>query len=111
MTALRARGHRVHSGPSVSTDALLAQPDHLVAAWAAAGHLGVDMESSAVLTVARAFGARAASLLFVWDELPGRSWTDAFTPKERAAQVRAEQDVFDVALELAAQEPGTGPQS
>ncbi|MCW2607124.1 MAG: uridine phosphorylase [Frankiales bacterium] len=98
---LRALGHRVHTGPSVSTDALLAQPDHLVASWAAAGHLGVDLETSAVLTAARAFGVRAASLLFVWDELPGRSWTAPFTEAERAAQLRAERDVFAVALTLA----------
>ncbi|MCW2777525.1 MAG: hypothetical protein JWN17_1250, partial [Frankiales bacterium] len=44
--ALRARGLPVHTGPSISTDALLAQPDDLVASWAAAGHLGVDMETS-----------------------------------------------------------------
>ncbi len=98
--ALRACGLTVHQGPSVSTDALLAQPDELVAQWAAGGHLGVDMETSAVLTVAAAFGVRAVSLLFVWDELPGRSWTDPFTSDERAAQLRAEAAVFEVALTL-----------
>lgn len=97
---LRDRGITVHRGPSVSTDALLAQPGELVAGWAAAGHLGVDLETSAVLTVARAFGVRAASLLFVWDELPGRPWTAPFSEPERAAQLRAEQAVFEVALTL-----------
>ena len=101
VAGLRSRGLAVHAGPSVSTDALLAQPDDLVAAWAAAGHLGVDMETSAVLTAAQAFGMRAASLLFVWDELPGRSWTAPFSADERAAQLRAEAAVFEVALSLA----------
>jgi uridine phosphorylase len=101
VAALRERGLPVHSGPSVSTDALLAQPAELVAAWAAAGHLGVDMETSAVLTAARAVGVRAASVLFVWDELPGRSWSDPFAPEERAAQLRGESAVFEVALTLA----------
>ena len=100
-TLLTERGLRVHRGTTVSTSALLQQPDELVAAWAAAGHLGVDMETSAVFSAAAHFGVRAASLLFVWDELPGRSWTDAFSPAEQAAQTAANQAVFEVALGLA----------
>lgn len=90
----------VRVGPTVSTDALLAQPDELVARWAAEGHLGVDMETSAVFSAARAFGVEAVSLLFVWDELPGRAWTDAFTAEESAAQTRANARTFEVALSL-----------
>ena len=103
--AARARGVRVHRGPTVSTDALLAQPPELVQAWSRAGHLGVDLETSAVFSAAAAGGVRAASLLFVWDELPGRSWTDPFTPGETAAQARAGRVVFEAALSLAV--PGT----
>ena len=44
---------------------------------------------------------RAASLLFGWDELPGRTWTDTFTPEEQRAQARAGAAVFEVALEMA----------
>lgn len=98
---LAARGLTAHRGTTISTSALLQQPDDLVASWAAAGHLGVDMETSAVLSVAAHFGVRAASLLFVWDELPGRSWTDPFSPAEQAAQARANAAVFEVALQLA----------
>lgn len=97
---LDSRGLTAHRGSTLSTSALLQQPDDLVATWRAAGHLGVDMETSAVLTVATHFGLRAASLLFVWDELPGRSWTDTFTPAEQAAQERANAAVFEVALTL-----------
>ena len=95
-------GLPIHIGPTVSTDALLQQPDDLVARWAAGGHLGVDMETSAVFSAAAAFGMRAVSMLFVWDELPGRSWTDAFTPDEQAAQARADAATFEVALGLLA---------
>jgi len=98
--AAAALGVRVHRGPTVSTDALLRQPDELVAQWAAGGHLGVDMETSAVFSAAAAYGVQAASLLFVWDELPGRSWTDAFSPQEAAAQARASEVVFAAALSL-----------
>lgn len=90
----------VHVGPTVSTDALLRQPDELVARWKAAGQLGVDMETSAVFSAAKAFGVEAVSLLFVWDELPGRSWTDSFSPAEQAAQTRANAATFEVALAL-----------
>lgn len=94
-------GVPVHVGPTVSTDALLRQPDELIARWAAQGQLGVDMETSAVFSAATAFGVEAVSLLFVWDELPGRSWTDPFTPAEQAAQARANAATFEVALGLA----------
>ncbi len=90
----------VHVGPTVSTDALLAQPPELIAAWAGCGHLGVDMETSAVFSAAAAFGVRAASMLFVWDELPGRSWTETFEPAEMAAQQRAGAALFPAALAL-----------
>lgn len=98
--AAAAGGVRVHRGPTVSTDALLAQPPSLVEAWSRAGHLGVDMETSAVFSAAAAHGVRAASLLFVWDELPGRSWTETFTDAEAAAQERAGRVVFEAALSL-----------
>jgi uridine phosphorylase len=87
-------------GPTVSTDALLAQPAELLERWANAGHLGVDMETSAVFSAAAHFGVEALSLLFVWDELPGRSWTDAFSAKETAAQEAANALTFATALRL-----------
>ncbi|MBW3574493.1 MAG: hypothetical protein KY450_06435 [Actinobacteria bacterium] len=95
------RGFRVHRGAHVTTSALLAQPPELVRAWSDAGHLAVDMETSAVFSVAAFFGMQAVSLLFVWDELlRGRSWLDAFEPHEVAAQQRANAALMDVALEL-----------
>ncbi len=97
---LAQRGVPTHRGTTVTTSSLLQQPDDLVATWAAAGHLGVDMETSAVFTAAAHLGLRAASLLFAWDELPGRSWTDPFTEQEQAAQARAGTAAFEVALEL-----------
>lgn len=96
-----ARDTYTHRGPTVTTSALLAQPPELIRKWANGGHLAVDMETSAVFSAARAFGMRAASMLFVWDELPGRSWTDTFTKAEQKAQARAQAAVYEVALEMA----------
>ena len=87
-------------GPTVSTDALLVQEPEVLARWA--GHLGVDMETSAVFSAAAHFGMEALSLLYVWDELPGRSWTDVFTPEETAAQEAANELTFATALQLLA---------
>jgi uridine phosphorylase len=94
------RETRTHRGSTITTSALLAQPKELIRKWAAAGHLAVDMETSAVFSAATAFGMRAASLLYVWDELPGRSWTDTFSPAEQEAQARASSAVFEIALGL-----------
>ena len=98
---LAGTGIHTHRGSTVTTSAQLQRPEELVRRWTAAGHLGVDMEASAVFTAARHFGMRAASLLFVWDELPFRSWADGFTEKEQQAQDRASDMVYEVALALA----------
>ncbi|HEV8115266.1 MAG TPA: hypothetical protein VGP53_03435 [Acidimicrobiales bacterium] len=99
--AFEARSFRVHRGRHVTTSALFAQPPDQVKAWSDAGHLAVDMETSAVFSAARAFGLPAVSLLFVWDELlAGRSFLHPYTDAERAAQARANAALMDVALEL-----------
>lgn len=99
--AFGARGFAVHRGPHLTTSALFAQPPERVRAWHDAGYLAVDMETSAVFSAARHFGMRAASLLFVWDELlAGRTWLDPFPPEVRERQRRANEAIFEVALEL-----------
>ena len=98
---LATRGIYAHRGPTVTTEALLAQPEALVRKWSQAGHLAVDMETSAVYSSALAFRMRAASLLYVWDELPRRSWTDAFTEEEQQAHEDASEAIYEVALNLA----------
>lgn len=99
--AFRNRGFRVHSGLHITTSALFAQSKELIASWKEAGYLAVDMETSAVFTVATAKGARAVSLLFAWDELVNeRTFLDVYTADERKAQARANRAIFEVALEL-----------
>ncbi len=101
--AFGARGFRVHRGSHVTTSALLAQPPELVDEWHRAGHLAVDMETSAVFTAARRFGMAAVSLLFAWDELlAGRSFLHPYSVDEQAAQARANAALMDVALGMLA---------
>ncbi|MBW3611910.1 MAG: hypothetical protein KY438_10355 [Actinobacteria bacterium] len=95
------RGFRVHRGSHVTTSALFAQPPEQVRAWHDAGHLGVDMETSAVFSAAAHFGMAAVSLLYAWDELlAGRNFLHALSPEERLAQARANDALMEVALEL-----------
>ena len=99
--AAHARGVRVHDGHHLTTSALLQQPPETVARWHAAGYTSVDMETSAVYSVAAAFGIDAVALLFVWDELlAGRGFLADFDDDETARQRRANEITFDVALEL-----------
>jgi purine-nucleoside phosphorylase len=99
---LEARGLTVHEGSLVTTSALFAQSPALIRGWTSSGHLGVDMETSAVFTAAHALGMEAVSLVFAWDELHrGRTFLDPLTPDEQRAHERANEAIYDVALELA----------
>lgn len=98
-----ALGLTVHRGPLLTTSALFAQPEERVAEWREAGYLGIDMETSAVFTAARALGMDAVSAVFAWDELDrGRSFLSPFDEDERCAQERANEAIYAVALDLAA---------
>ena len=59
------------------------------------------METSAVLTVAATLGVRAASALYVWDELPARSWLDVLPPEVEARRRATEAALFTLALDAA----------
>lgn len=98
---LATRDVYAHRGTTVTTEALLAQTEPLIAKWAKAGHLGVDLETSAVFSAAAHFGMRAASLLYVWDQLPRRSWNEPFSAEEEQAHERGSEQVWQIALELA----------
>jgi purine-nucleoside phosphorylase len=101
--AVEGSGTPVHSGPLLTTSALFAQGPERIEEWKNEGYLGVDMETSAVFSVARVFGLEAVSLVFAWDELyKGRSFLDEFSEAERAAQIHANDLIYDVALALAA---------
>ena len=98
---LAPQGVYPHRGSTVTTEALLAMPKKLLAAWTKAGHLAVDLEGSAVFSTATAFRMRPVSLLHVWDHLPRRPWSEPFTDEEEAAQDRAREQVWKIALQLA----------
>ena len=101
---LTARGFTTHQGLSITTSALFAQPLWRTQQWEQAGYLGVDMETSAVFSVAKVLEMEAVSLLFAWDELYlQRTFLHEFSAEEKHKQERANLAIFEVALELAVQ--------
>lgn len=103
-------GLRARRGSLITTSALFAQTPELIEGWAREGHLGVDMETSAVFTAAHACGLEAVSLVFAWDELHhGRTFLDPLDAAEQRAHERANDGVFAAALQLAVEAAaGTG---
>lgn len=92
--ALRLAGAgRVHAAPVVSTDLFYDTAEDEEHRWIDAGAFAVEMETAALLTLARRRGLRAGSLLLVSDLVAG--------PRERisARELReAEQRLGELAL-------------
>ncbi len=89
-SALKRRGLERRTGRIWSTDAVYRETRDRVQALGREGVLAVDMEMSALLTVAAWRGVRLAALLVVSDELAGLSWRPGFSTRivrdrERAA--------------------------
>jgi purine-nucleoside phosphorylase len=65
-------------GPVWTTDAPFRETPSKIAAFAAKGAVAVDMETSALFTVARFLSVRLAALLVVSDTLHGGKWNPGF---------------------------------
>ncbi len=79
-STLALRGSRVMEGGVWSTDAIFRQTEDKVRRYANEGVLGVDMESTALMTVAEYRGAELTIALVITDELTPPEWR---TPSER----------------------------
>ena len=98
---LAGRGLHVHRGSVVTTGARLRQPPELLEDWADAGHLAVDLTTSAVYTAAAAFSMRATSVLWCGEERTERPWSASLREDPPPAQEDVSELVFQVALSLA----------
>ena len=99
---LLEREHRVHQGTHLTWSSIFAQDQQLIETWHRAGYLSVDMETATTFAAASYFGAPAISMLVVWDDLMrGKSFLDQLTADEQAALDRGNNDIYEVALELA----------
>lgn len=101
---LESRGIPVFSGTHLTWTTLFAQDDALCARWAAEGIATVDMETAAVAAVCERFGSRAIALLTAWDILSdGRTFLDPIDPAEEGALAKANVNIWETALDLAAE--------
>ncbi len=101
---LDARGHRTYSGLHMTWSSLFAESAQMMEAWHRAGYLSVEMETATTFAVARFFNMQAVSMVVVWDDLTqGRRFLDPLSADELTALNRANQSVYEVALELSEQ--------
>ena len=98
---LAGRGLHVHRGSVVTAGARLRQPPELLEEWAEAGHLAVDLTTSAVYSAASAFAMRATSVLWCREERAERPWSASLREDPAPAQDDVSELVFEVALSLA----------
>jgi uridine phosphorylase len=98
---LAGRGLHVHRGSVVTAGARLRQPPELLEHWADAGHLAVDLTTSAVYTAASAFSMRATSVLWCREERTERPWSTSLREDPAPAQEDVSELVYEVALSLA----------
>jgi uridine phosphorylase len=101
---LERRQHSVYRGLHMTFSSLFAETAQMMEAWHQAGYLSVEMETATTFAVARHFNMAAVSMVVVWDELTrGRRFLDPLPPGGLEALNRANQSVYEVALQLAEQ--------
>ena len=98
------RGAKYVRGGVWTTDAPFRETREKVAQYSDQGVLAVDMETSAVMTVARFRELRWAGLMVVSDELWGEKWNPGFSSKELAAGLDLTTDIILEALEKSIKE-------
>lgn len=97
-TALKKRGQTVRTGGIWTTDAPYRETPSKIAAYRSLGLLAVEMEMSALMTVALFRGVRLAGLLIVSDELADMKWRHGFSdPRFRNATRTAGEVLFELA--------------
>lgn len=95
--ACRARGREVRVGGVWTMDAVYRESRRMARSLSRQGVVAVDMEASAMYTVARARGVRIASLFVVSDELGGDAWNAGFvSPAYLRGKEQARTILFDV---------------
>ncbi|PSQ06141.1 uridine phosphorylase [Halobacteriales archaeon QS_6_71_20] len=96
-------GSRVHVGPIVSDDAYYNESDEYVADWEAAGLLAVEMEASAVFSLARRRGMNAGAICTVDGNLIAGTQKGADSEEELPEKARNNVGrAIDIALDAVA---------
>jgi len=106
--ALARRGLAYRRGPSWTTDALYRETPEEVVKFREQGALVVEMEASALFSVARFRGAKIAACFSVSDTLAELAWRPEFHAETTAEGLEA---LFAAAFEALQAEAGAAPQA
>lgn len=101
-TELRDRNISFHSGPVWTTDAVFRETREKLAFYQSKDVLAVEMETSALFTVAAWRGVSVGAVLVVSDELSTGHWKKGFTDKRfRESRHAAVEAVCDLCRKIA----------
>jgi len=96
-TSCHLHGLVVREGGVWTTDAPYRESRTKARSLAAQGVIAVDMETSAIFSVARDRGVRAAAIFVVSDELGGPTWTVGFhDPRFKRSKRRVRRMIVDL---------------
>ena len=82
------RGLPVHSGPIITTGAVLRETDEIIEGWERDGFLGVELEASALFALAQWMSIKATIALLVTDSPVRRETSEALRGEKRQAFVQ-----------------------
>ncbi|UIP01120.1 nucleoside phosphorylase [Halobaculum sp. CBA1158] len=101
--AAEANGEQVHVGPIVSDDAFYNESDEYVADWEEAGLLAIEMEASAVFSLARRRGMNAGAICTADGNLVAGTQKGADSDEELPEKARNNVGrAIDIALDAVA---------
>lgn len=92
--------YKVHRGPTVTYQAMMAETWEDVLSWAEQGYFGVEMEAATVFATSNHFKVPVAAILRIGDNLiENETVMDINYEKDRDLRRKATEDTFDVAVE------------
>lgn len=101
LTNLLSEKHRVHRGPTVTFQAMLAETWEDIQAWTKQGFEGVEMEAATVFAVSNHFNVPSAAILMIGDNLIEEQTTvDVNYESARAKRRQTAQDAFDATISV-----------
>jgi purine-nucleoside phosphorylase len=91
--------YKVHHGPTITYQAMLAETQEDIKNWSDQGYLGVEMEASTVFAVSKHFNVPAVAILMIGDNLiEEETCLDINYENTRDKRRQVSQDIFDVAV-------------
>ena len=92
--------YKVHRGPTVTYQAMMAETWEDVLTWSERGFFGVEMEAATVFSTSNHFNVPAAAILIIGDNLIEKETVlDINYEKDKDLRRKASEDTFDVAVE------------